>query len=200
LFIVPTSSGEILIENLGAYQRKNVEFPLIFDPDASIGIESIVVKMMYYDETKSTSYSETAKIGLRVTGEADFVTSVDAGTNFFLGSVGEAEITISNKGSGSAEFVTIKATSDYGSKEFYIGSLDSDDSETIDLPQDLRSVSGRYPITLEISYEDKYQNSYSVVKVVEAVPGNAPMDYTIIIVVIVAGVIGYWYYRKKKKK
>jgi len=200
LFIVPSFSGKILIESLRASERKNVEFPLIIDPDASIGIESIVVNLMYYDETKSNNYSETNKIGLRITGEADFVVSVDSGVNFFYGNVGEAEITISNKGSGSAEFVTVKATSDYGSKEFYIGSLDSDDSETIDLPQDLRSVAGRYPITLEISYKDKFQNNYSVVKIVEAVPGNAPADYTIVIIIVAAGGIVFWYYRKRKKK
>lgn len=200
LFIVPSSSGEILIQSLGALERKNVQFPLIFNPDASIGIESLVVNFIYYDETKSSSYSETNKIGLRVTGEADFVASVDSGTNFYYGSVGEAEITISNKGSGSAEFVTIKATSDYGSKEFYIGSLDSDDSETIELMQDLRTVTGKYPINLEISYKDKFQNSYSVVKVVEAIPGNAPTDFTMIFIIIVVAGVGFWYYRKRKKK
>ena len=94
----------------------------------------------------------------------------------------------------------MKATSDYGSKEFYIGSLDSDDSETIDFMQDLRAVSGKYPITLEISYKDKFQTSYSVVKTVEAVPGNAPADYSMLIIIIVAGGIGFWYYRKRKKK
>ncbi len=200
LFIVPSSSGEILIQNLDASGRKNIEFPLIFDPDASIGIESIVVNLMYYDETKSTSYSETNKIGLRVTGEADFVASVDSGANFFYGNVGEAEITISNRGSGSAEYVTIKATSDYGSKEFYIGSLDSDDSETIDLMQDLRAVSSKYPITLEISYKDKFQTSYSLVKTVEAMPRNAPADYSMLFIIIIVGGIGFWYYRKRKKK
>jgi uncharacterized repeat protein (TIGR01451 family) len=200
LFIVPSSSGEILIPNLGPSERRYLEFPIIVDPDASAGINSITVNLLYYDETKSSNYSETNKIGLKVTGEADFVVSVDSGTNFFYGSVGEAEIIISNKGTGSAEYVTVKATSDYGSKEFYIGSLDSDDSETIDLMQDLRTVTSKYPITLEISYKDKFQNSYSVVKVVEVMPVNAPTDYTMIIVIVVVAGVGYWYYRKRKKK
>ena len=177
-----------------------VSFPIIVDPDASIGIDSINVNLLYYDETKSNNYSEISKVGLKVTGEADFVASADPGTNFYYGTMGEAEITVSNKGSGSAEFVTIKATSEYGSKEFYIGSLDSDDSETINLMQDLRTVTGEYPITLEISYKDKFQNSYSVVKVVDAMPGSAPTDYTMIFVIIIVGGIAFWYYRKRKKK
>jgi LPXTG-motif cell wall-anchored protein len=135
-----------------------------------------------------------------VTGDADFVVSVDSGIGFYYGSVGEAEIIISNKGSGPAEFVTVKASSDYGSKEFYIGSLDVDDSETIDLLQNLRGVSDSYPITLEISYRDKFQNSYSVTKIVEAMPTNAPADYTLLIIIVIAGGIGFWYYRKRKKK
>jgi uncharacterized repeat protein (TIGR01451 family) len=200
LFIVPSSSGEVLIPNLGVSERKHLEFPVIFDPDASIGINSIAVNLLYYDETKSNNYSETNKIGLKVTGKADFVISVGSGTNFYYGTIGDAEITLSNRGTGPADYVTVNATSDYGSKEFYIGSMDSDDSETIDLPQDLRGTSGKYPITLEISYKDKFQNSFSVVKVVEAIPMNAPTDYTMIIIIIVIGVIAFWYYRKRKKK
>jgi len=200
LFIVSSSSGEVLIDSLEAPEKENVEFSIIINPEASVGIESIEVSLSYYDETKSTRYTETSKIGTKISGEADFIVSADSGTSFYYGGVGEAEITISNSGTGSAEFISIKATSEYGSKEFYIGSLDPDDSDTIELLQDLRGVSGKYPIKLEISYRDKFQNKYTVEKVVEAVPGNAPLDFTMIFVVLVVAVAAVWYYRKRKKK
>lgn len=200
VFSTKGSGGETLIQTLEPYKGQNIEFQIIIDPDASVGINSIPIMLSYQDEARISNYTQTINIGLTVTGDADFVVSVDSGTGFYYGGMGEAEITISNKGSGPAEFVTVKASSDYGSKEFYIGSLDVDDSESIELLQNLRGVSGSYPITLEISYRDKFQNSYSVTKTVEAMPTNAPTDYTIIIIVVVVAGIGFWYYRKRKKK
>lgn len=200
LFIVPSSSGEIVLNSLGASQRKTIEFPIIVDPDADVGINSIDVFMSYYDETKSDMYSETSKIGLSVTGQANFIVSVDSGDNYFYGNVGYADITISNSGTGPAEFITIVAESEYGNKEFYIGSLDPDDSESIDVIQDLRGVSSSYPITLTISYRDKFQNPYTVTKTIIAFPENAPTDFTLIIVLVVVAGVGIWYYRRRQKK
>lgn len=200
VFSISGSGGEVFIDSLDPYEAQNLEFSILIDPDASVGINSVPVALSYQDEARINNYSQTINIGLTVTGDADFVVSTDSGTNFYYGAVGIAEIIISNKGSGPAEFVTVKATSDYGSKEFYIGSLDVDDSETIDLPQNLRGVSSKYPITLEISYRDKFQNSYSVTKTVEAMPTSAPADYTVVIVIIIAAGVGFWYYRKKRKK
>lgn len=199
LFTTISSSGETLIDSLDPSKYETIKFDITINPDASVGIDSIPVKLTYYDETKETSYSETKYIGISISGTIEFVTTFEPGENFFYGKIGEAEITISNSGTGSAEYVTVKASSDYGSKEFYIGSLDSDDSETIELVQDLRGVSGKYPITLEISYKDKFQNSFSVTEIVEAVPTNAPFDYTLIIIVVVVVVVGFWYYRRRKK-
>jgi hypothetical protein len=200
LFTTISSSGETVIETLDTSKYEKIKFDITIDPDASVGINSIPVKLTYYDETKETNYSETKYIGISISGTIEFITTFEPGNNFYYGNIGEAEIIISNSGTGPAEYVTVKAMSDYGFKEFYIGSLDSDDSETIELLQDLRGLSGKYPITLEISYKDKFQNSYSVTKVVEAIPGNAPIDYTIIIVVVVVLVVGIWYYRRRKKK
>jgi len=200
LFTTPGSSGEILINSLEPSIYRNIKFNITVNPAASIGINSIPVKLSYYDETKSNSYSETKYIGLTVSGDIDFIVTAEGGENFYYGNIGLLEITVSNRGTGSAEYLTVKASSPFGSKEFYIGSLDSDDSETIDFTQDLRGASGKYQVNLEISYKDKFQKSYSVTKTVEAVPTNAPTDYTFIAIILVLVVVGIWYYRRKRKK
>jgi hypothetical protein len=200
IFSVEGSGGESVIENLASHERQSVEFPIVINPDADVGINSFPVSISYQDEARISNYSQTINIGLTVTGDAAFVASVNPGSNFYYGTVGEAAITISNKGSGPAEFVTITASSEHGSQEFYIGSLDVDDSDTIDLMQNLVGVSSSYPITLEISYRDKFQNSYSVTKIVEAMPSAAPTNYTLIVILVFVIVVGIWYYRKKKKK
>lgn len=199
LFTTTESSGEIIVKSLEPNNRENIRFNVTINPEASVGISSMPVELSYYDETKSNVYSETKSIGLTISGNADFVVTTKPGENFYYGSVGSIEISISNRGSAPAEYLTVKAQSNFGTEEFYIGSLDSDDSETIELVQDLRGVSEKYPISLEISYKDKFQNSYSVTKTVEAVPRNAPLDYTIVIVVLVLIGAGVWYYRKRKK-
>ena len=200
LFSLEGSGGDMVIDNLGPDESQKVEFPIIIDPDADVGINSIPVMISYQDEARISNYSQTINIGLTVTGDAAFVASVSPGSNFYYGTVGEAAITISNSGSGPAEFVTVKAVSEYGSQEFYIGSLDVDDSDTIDLVQNLIGASGSYPITLEISYRDRFQNSYSVTKTVEAMPTNAPTNYTGIFLIAVIVIVAVWYYRKKRKK
>ena len=114
--------------------------------------------------------------------------------------LGEVSIYIANRGLASAEYISVYAKSDFGSKEFYIGSLDSDDSETIDLPQNLAKASGKYPIHLTLNYRDKFDNDYSFEKTVEVMPTNAPLDYTtILIVIVVLAIIVYWIYKKRKK-
>ncbi len=200
LFTTPGSTGEIIIDELKPLESKSLDFLITINPDADIGIESIPVNISYFDDTKSNSYTQTKKIGLKVSGDVDFVVTIDSYTNFYYGRIGEVSIYIANRGLSSAEYVSVNAKSDFGSKEFYIGSLDSDDSETIDLPQNLAKVSGKYPIHLTLNYRDKFDNEYFFEKTLEVMPTNAPIDYTtILIVIVVLAIIVYWIYKKRKK-
>lgn len=200
LFTTLGSTGEIIINELKISEYKNLDFLITINPDANIGIESIPIILSYYDNTKANNYTETKNVGLKISGNIDFIVTIDSYNNFYYGNIGEVSISIANRGLASAEYVSVNAYSDLGSKEFYIGSLDSDDSETIDLPQDLTKASGKYPIYLTISYRDKFDNKYSVEKTVEAVPTYAPINYTnILIILVVLAIIGYWLYRRRKK-
>ncbi len=199
LFTTPGSTGEVIIKELKPSESKNLKFLITINPDADIGIESIPITLSYYDDTKTNNYTETKNIGLKVSGNVDFVVTVESYKNFYYGHIGEVLITIANRGLASAEYISVNAYSDFGSKEFYIGSLDPDDSETIELPQDLTKASGKYLIYLTLNYKDKFDNEYSVKKTIEAIPTHAPMDYTNILIVVVVLVIAYWFYKKRKK-
>ncbi|NIO44840.1 MAG: hypothetical protein GTN36_04805 [Candidatus Aenigmarchaeota archaeon] len=200
LFTTPGSTGEIIIAELNPSESKTVDFLVTINPGADIGIESIPVNLSFMDDTKSNSYTQMNNIGLKVSGNIDFVVTVDSYTNFYYGRIGEVSISFSNRGLASAEYIQVIADSEFGSKEFYIGSLDSDDSETIDLPQNLAKASGKYPVHLTLNYRDKFDNEYSFEKTIEVTPNNAPLDYTtILIVIVVLAVIVYWIYKKRKK-
>jgi len=200
LFTTPGSTGEIIINKLGPSEYRSLDFLITINPDADIGIDSIPITLSYYDNTKSNNYTETKNIGLKISGNVDFVITIDSYKNFYYGLVGEVSISIANRGLASAEYIRVVADSQFGSKEFYIGSLDSDDSETIDLSQNLAKASGRYPIHLTLYYKDKFDNEYSFEKTIETTPTNAPIDYTtILIVIVVLAIIMYWIYKKRKK-
>jgi hypothetical protein len=125
---------------------------------------------------------------------------LDKTTDFYFGRTGVASISISNSGTGTAEFLTVKASSPYGTKETYAGKLEPDDTATVDLEQDLSGATGKYDITVDLTFRDSYNNPFTVTKKVSVTPISAPIElplgWIVLIVVIVAGV---WWYRKKRK-
>jgi len=200
LFTTPGLTGEIIINELKSLESKNLNFLITINPDADIGIESIPITLSYYDDTKTNNYTESKNIGLKISGNIDFIVTVNSYKNFYYGHVGEVSVSLSNRGLAPAEYISVNAYSDFGSKEFYIGSLDPDDSETINLPQDLSKASEKYPIHLTLEYKDKFDNEYSLEKTVEVMPTNAPIDYNIFLILIAVLVVVYWFYRRRKKK
>ncbi len=199
LFITPESSGETIVNEIKASEYTNLEFLITINPDSSIGIETIPVTLSYYDDTKANNYTYVKYIGLKISGNADFVITVNSYNNFYYGRTGDVVIYIANRGSASADYISVEAESDFGSKEFYIGSLDPDDTETIELPQDLTKASGKYPVFLTLDYRDKFGNSYSFEKSVGVEPTNAPIDLSTFVIVAVVLIAVYWLYRRKKK-
>jgi hypothetical protein len=199
LFTTLGSTGESIIKELGISEFKNLEFLITINPETSIGIESIPVTLSYFDDIKANNFTEVKNIGLKVSGKADFIITISS-NGLYYGRVGKVTVSIANRGTASAEYVSVNAESEFGSKEFYIGSLDSDDSETIDIPQDLSRASGKYPIYLTLNYRDKFDNNYSFEKIIEAMPANAPPDYNIVIIIVIVLIVVYWLYRRRKKK
>ncbi|MFQ6009594.1 MAG: COG1361 S-layer family protein [Candidatus Aenigmatarchaeota archaeon] len=198
LFTV-SGSSESFVTTIRAKGREPFSFEITIDPAASVGTQLIPVKLIYYDEAKTTSYNETKNIGLPISGQAEFVVTLDETRDFYFGRKGIATISISNSGTGSAEFLTAKVTSDYGSKEIYIGKLEPDDTETVDIEQDLKAATGIYDITIELSYRDSYNNPFTVTRTVSVTPTAAPIELPwawIILLVVIAG--GIWWWKSKK--
>ena len=200
LFIIPSSSGESIVSELDPSEYANLEFLMTIDPEADIGIENVPVILSYYDDTKVNNYTEIKNIGLEISGYADFIVFVDSYNNFYYGRTGNVVIDIVNKGSAPANYISVEAESDFGSNGFYIGNLDPDDSETIELSQDLAGASGKYPVSVTLNYRDKFGNIYSFEKDIEVTPSSAPLDFTLLIVIAVVLVIGYWLFKRRKKK
>ncbi len=191
LYNIAGSSGEVVIDSIGPDEAISVSFEITIDPDADIGLESIPVELEYYDESRVNAHSETKYIGLTVTGDIEFILSVESAIG------GVADISIVNRGTGSAEYLNVIARSGGIVKEYYIGSLDSDDTETIQFPNP--RPSGAYDVEIELHYKDLFNNEYTETKTITVNP-TFHLDPTLIIVLIIIAAGSYWYYRKKIKK
>ncbi len=133
-----------------------------------------------------------------MTGDVDFVISLDE-TNLAYGSTGYVDIDIANRGTAAANFLSVMASSPYGENEFYIGELEADDEDAIELTQNLGGAYGPYDLDLTLTYKDNFNNEHVVERIVRVTP--SPPSFlivgTVVLVIVVAGV---WYWWKKKKK
>jgi hypothetical protein len=188
------SSGETFITLLSPGMKQHMEFPITISPSADAGLYTVPFVLSYYDETKSDFANISKSVGIAVGGKTDFVVTVDSTTNFYFGRKGTASVAIANAGTSPAEFMTIKASSPHGTKEVYVGGLDSDDTETLDIDQDLSGVYGPYDLTLELAWKDRFGTAYTETKTVRLTPTGAPIEMgtgTIIVLLAAAGV-AYW--------
>lgn len=188
-YIVSQSAGEVVIDKLDAGVAIPMKFTIVIDPEADVGIDSISIDLKYYDETKDESYSETKYIGLAITGKVDFTASVKEA----FGATATIEIT--NRGNAPAEYLTVKTKSGDFEKEYYIGTLDSDDSEEIEVTQP--SSMFKYELEVQLIYKDKFNNEYSETKTLTVYPTT---DMTFLVIIPVVAIIGAIYWFRKKKK
>jgi hypothetical protein len=197
---VTGSSGEYFITQIDPHGRTHIEFPITISPTADTGLFNIPVTLSYYDETKSDQNTILKYIGLALGGRTEFITTLDSTKNFYFGQQGTASVSIANAGNSPAQFLTVKASSPYGSKEVYIGKLASDDTQTVDIPQDLSKANGPYNLTLHLIWKDAFGADYTDTQQVGVVPTNAPIEIgtgTILVLLVIA--FAAWWYRKRIK-
>jgi hypothetical protein len=199
LFTV-VGSAEQFVSELAKGDSQAFAYTITIDPEASVGTKLIPIMLSYYDGTRTSSYSETKQIGLPVSGKADFVVTVDSTKNFYFGQEGTVSITIANKGTGSAEYLTAALSSPYGTKEIYVGNLKTDDTEIIDLTQKLVGAPATYNIDVALSYRDSYNNVYNVAKQLSVSPSSAPVQIPFTTIIIIAVVIAAAYFFLKKRR
>jgi len=193
-------SNEILVSQLNQGERTKISFPIRVNPDAAVGISTASVVLTYKDETKKLNYTVSKSIGMSIIGGAELVVAVEETKNLYLGNPGTVTISISNIGTGAAKFLTVKASSDFGAKESYIGNLNPDDEDSIVLEQNLARAKGPYNISLEMTYKDEYNNRFSETKSLQVIPPKEPFRISRNMIIIVLAAAGIWYWKRRKKK
>ncbi len=191
------SDDEEFVSRIQANQQYTIPLNIFVSQGADSGVYPFDINITYDDATGSSQTTSTT-VGILVTGDVDFVISLDE-TNLAYGSTGYVDIDIANRGTAAANFLSVMASSPYGENEFYIGELEADDEDAIELTQNLGGAYGPYDLDLTLTYKDNFNNEHVVERIVRVTP--SPPSFlivgTVVLVIVVAGV---WYWWKKKKK
>lgn len=213
--IIPLGAAFYHIDLMAVSAESSVEIPLMINPGATSKAYFIPITLSFYDENK-TKYSDTAYVGLKVSDTAEISANFESSEPLAqAGQKSKVTINIYNIGNGTANYLTAKLQSDALSleqDEFFIGTLEPDDSDTIILSNALVKSSikpGVYPVKVAFSFKNEFGEEASIVKTVNLKVYSAQeiaehsqqqspiLLYAIIIVLIV---VGFWYFFGRKKK
>ena len=171
---VPISTTEIFVGDMDSRDTKNVEIRLIVNEEAEIKAYSLPLRFSYYTETGDAK-TEEETIGIRISGEPEFVVTLDETKNLYTNSIGEVSFSIANRGIGTAKYLTIKVDSElkFTPTEYYVGNIEPDDYETADFNVNLLGITpGTYSVTLHLLYKDPYNRETSMNKTFEITVGK----------------------------
>jgi len=160
----------------------------------------IPVFVKYYDES-GTFHNDTKYIGMKVSGIPDFVVTLEDDSRAYAGMEGELTISVANRGTATANFLTLGFDSDLAitPAEYYVGNLDPDDYQTVKLNVDFSGVApGRHMLEIGMHYKDPYNSELSETASVEfklrqPVAGPvSPLSLAAVVAVAAAAVAAYF--------
>jgi hypothetical protein len=197
LFVPVGSDTDSYLGSLQPGAKSKASFNLIVNKNAETIAYSIPVVLTYYDEA-NVLHTDQKYIGIKISGKPEFVVTIEKTDRMYAGNLGKLSISISNRGTATAYFLTAKIDSSLSimPKENYIGNLDPDDSSTISLDVNLKNVEvGKHSLNVILLYKDPYNKDYTEEKTLQFDVTNMPLEIStnmkIIIVLAIAGIL-YW--------
>jgi len=192
------SSDRIFIQTIDAKQTLEVPVQAVVKPSATSGVYSFSIIIEYTDQT-GTEQTVNSTVGITVAGEYSFLVGIEKTENMYSGEKGKIIISITNKGTGTAEFLTVKPI--FGLeviKEIYIGDLESDDYDTASFDLDLKNIKpGKYSLNINITYKDSYNQEFSEEKVIEFNITQRPLEIPLIIkIVLILFILAVVYWKR----
>lgn len=210
--IVPMGAAAANIQIMEPNEAKQVKIPVLINPDAPSKAYFVPVKIDFFDDNKA-KFTDTQYIGLKVVSAAEIGANIiDVEPALVPGQKSTITVNIYNSGLGVAKYLNVKARPDFDSMttdEFYIGSLESDDSDTIKAEVEVNKniQPGEHNLNLEIMYKNQFGDLTTVqkslkVKVYTAEEAKSSGNGLPILpaaAIIVAAVAIYWLFLRKKK-
>jgi len=142
-----------------------VSFDVIALPDAESGIYKVPLILSYSDEL-GKSYNKTDIVGIIIGGVPDLSVQLDKSNLYTSKEQGKITFRIVNKGFVNVKFLDVKVvqTQDFkllSNPEVYIGKIDSDDFESLDLEVTPKHYQdGNLIVSLLLDYKDANNKAY----------------------------------------
>lgn len=200
-FVSASGDIEVYLGDLSANDVRTAAFSIIVNKDAETTAYRVPVTIKYYDES-SVLHTDIKYIGLKISGQPDFIVTLEDDSAMYAGSTGELTISIANRGTATANFLTLRfdSTFDITPAEYYVGNLDPDDYETVTLSIDLSSVpAAKHPLLIEMAYKDPYNQELSESVSIDFTAHRIqPAGIPLIAQLIVIGIVIITLYWKRK--
>ncbi|MAF35461.1 hypothetical protein CMO91_06490 [Candidatus Woesearchaeota archaeon] len=202
------SSNKKRIQTISGGQMASVDFELIPDTTAGVGIFKVPVTLYYFD-TKGKRYNESSTLAIMLNSPPKtevIVASVDSEGANTPSTVG---IKFINKGVANLKYVNLELVQDPAydiltpSNTDYLGNVDNDDFETSEFlikpknRQTLLKVRAEYLDEYNKEHSEVYELPVTFYSAKELDGGGSKV--WIVFIVVGAGIL-YYYHRKKKKK
>ena len=204
-FVSANGDTEVYIGDLNAKMSKTASFSLILNKNTQTVAYQVPVTIDYYDET-STALSDLKYVGMKISGTPEFIVTLEKDNEAISGKEGEITFSIANRGTSSANLLTLSFDSGLETTptEYYVGDMDPDDYETITIELDLTKIPvGKKDMVINMLYRDSYNQDVTESKTisftVKALPESTISMTTILLVVAVLGGVIYWKRESIKK-
>ena len=152
--------NEKTINELNAGEGANVYFELSAGPEAESGTYKVPINLEYFDEF-GTKYNSQNLISLKIGSIPKLIISQDK-SSLIINKKGEISINFVNNGLTKIKLLTVNIDVDNAQlispDSVYLGDLDVDDFQTIDL--ELFPVSTNVITTLSFSFKDANNNNF----------------------------------------
>ncbi|MFH1409906.1 MAG: COG1361 S-layer family protein [Nanoarchaeota archaeon] len=211
------SANEKIIKSLEAGAEKEVTFVLRADPTAAPGVYKLPINLEYGDEF-GRNFSRTLYTSFVIQSSPHLDVQVEQGDLLQQGMKGRAIIKFVNKGLHEIKFVDTTFEKGEGYKllspeKVYIGNVDSDDWETVDLELFIEGDVASLTIPVRVAYTDTTNQEFVLNKDIELevysaedmkqlglTNGDGTTGIVVIAIVVIVGFILYRIFRRKKKK
>jgi LPXTG-motif cell wall-anchored protein len=203
---IPLTSNQRSLNRINSGQTSEFTFKMLASPDATPKAYKIPLTLRYFDDSGNQRTLDLTT-GLLVNGKADLVVAVDQ-TNINKNQrTGDITFLVINRGLTDMKMTTIEILSGEGfdiqspSNLQYLGTLDSDDFDTIRYRLTINEDDVTIP--LKFVYKDalnqEFEETINVQFNAKEQQSSSNTGLIVIIILILLGV-GYFVYRRKRKQ
>ncbi len=196
--------------DMQANERQQFKFELAPNPNIVPGVYKIPLLISFKDQ-KGTSYDMTEYVGIPVGVEPDLLVYFDKTTVASKTKTGTATIKFVNKGLSQIKFLDMQVldSSDFKitseSNRIYVGNINQDDYESVDLA--LKLTKDTVTVPIKVTYKDALNRPYetTINLPLSTIDVNTPTSTnwsTIILTIVVVGLVAYFVigrWRKAKR-